>query len=154
MSVHNVVGTGSYTTSTTTTTNMYHKNRFHVLLHRQGIGIEELSNVHPDQATVEIVGDAASVVGVGDQILKSVPGCFFIGVDVNAQDIFADEKITFVEFVRDVKTQISKFTAFDQQGMKPTQTKQQGFVFLFLFATFVTFVGHQINHAHEIRTQP
>ena len=68
-------------------------------LGRKGLLYEVGADVGADEAEVEVVGDAAAVVGVGDKVAQGVPWGGRVRVEVVGQTVLRDVEVTLIEVV-------------------------------------------------------
>ena len=67
-----------------------------------------LRNVHAHEPAIKIVRDAATIVGVCNEVLQGIPRRLFVHINVDTQHILRNQKVTFVELVRNVEAQIAE----------------------------------------------
>lgn len=96
--------------------------------------VEDLFCVDLNQATISIVSDTPTVVGLSDQILDSLPWELSLSVvvfrrfvvlqssHVNGKQILAHRVIRVIEVVRDVPTESLELLALNQDGMEPAES--------------------------------
>ena len=96
--------------------------------------IEDFLGIDLDQASIAIICNSTTIVGLGNQILNGLPrdGLLFVillicnailqASHVNCKQIFADRIVGVVEVIGDVPSEGLELLTLDQDSMEPTKT--------------------------------
>eukprot|EP00982_Pelagococcus_subviridis_P013196 31229-Pelagococcus_subviridis.AAC.8 len=96
-----------------------------VVWHLERVLAKVLVQVPGEHAPIDLVRDAAAVVGLGDEILQRVPRRVLVRVEVRLQDVVGDGKVRVVEVVRDVDAQRSKLSSLEHDGVEVRQREEE-----------------------------